>query len=185
MTEPQITKPVDLASEGSPFAGILGEPLVVDVSMKDGRLTPESLRAIGDLVSKRMAERGAPARMIDRLREQVTGLLESPERQDAIIGQSVLKKRARIEGAIQSARMLIDDLPERIREIGSLKSDTFADRNEGHQFAYQLGMAAGAVLSATSELMAALETLEHAFECECVGKPTTEPTTPEASPDAP
>jgi hypothetical protein len=164
------------------------DPLVIEAQFRDGRITSETVKAIGDAIGKRLEAIGAPPDVLARLRERVEQTIKDPSRVVDKDGQR--EELEAIAGAIRSAMKLLDDVPDHIDRLGVRHAGFTADAMRIHKFSRILGMAEGSVLTALGELKGALGAIEHAFECPCMnggehGEPKGQPEAPAAAPEEP
>jgi hypothetical protein len=157
-------------------------PLVVDVtaSLRDGKLTPESIKAVGDAIVARMKERGLP----DDLVAEVSGRLEEAISDPTVIERAIPAategKRAEVLGAARAARKLLEDTPDIVLEMARSRVATVKDPDRLAQTSYVLGNISSTLIDVCRGLEEVIEGLEsHALTCACVEQ---EPAKPKAEP---
>lgn len=193
MTERTETpKPVDMNLPDSPLRqlfGDLGAPLIVDVAIaKGGGLTPDSVLRIQSAIEGRLRDKGADPSVVEKLSELFGRAAADPSKLQEIAreGREESEKEARgdLETGIRGALKLLEGLSRTAQRLAYRRAcATTVDPLDRALFAYQIGMASNSIQTAVSELGAALETIEHASTCECMGdEPKAEP---QAPPDEP
>lgn len=167
MTTDTLT--VDLSRLGSlpeKLKDLFGaDPVIVKARFENGRVSADTVNAIGGAIAERLEKSGAPPELVAQLRKRVEETAANPA---TVLDDGQRKEREAIQGAIRSALKLLDDVPDLIKAIGVRHAGFTQNAIAIHKFSSIIGMCQGSVLTALGELKGALGALDHAFECPCM-----------------
>lgn len=172
MTEPNQTpgRAIDPSRMNIPneLRKLLGtEPLIIHAPLKDGRVSPDDVRAVGNAIVDRLRRAGLPAEIIDGLESRVEQTASDPSA--VMRGDSSRKEREDVTGQLRAAIKILRDVADDIEKLSAVHAGFTQSAIKIHRFSHVLGIAAGSVMSAEGELRAAIQGIEHAFECGCMG----------------